>query len=308
MNKRVVIALGHSALGKTFPEQKENAAFAAEVIADIIGAGYDAVITHSNSDQIGMIHSAMTEHAHLSPSNTVAPVSLCSAMSQGYIGFDLQNEIRTALLNKGLFRTVSTIITQVRVDAFDPAFGNPTKMIGNEMDEQAAKAEEHKGNYVKEVAPGVYRRIVAAPKPLEIYEADAIKALVNEGQVVIACGGGGIPVLQQGTRLKGASAVIEKDLAAEVLAECIKADVLLFLTGVDKVCLNFGKEDQEELDKLSEADAERYIKEGQFTSGSMLPKVRAALDFASSGQGRKAVITSLPNALKGLEGKTGTVF
>lgn len=305
-NKKIVAALGHSALGDTFPEQKENVKFAAKSIADLVEAGYQVTITHSNGPQIGMIHSAMTTYSKLEPSNTVAPLSLCSAMSQGYIGFDLQNEIRTALLDRGIYRSVVTLITQVRVDTFDSAFNNPTKIIGKTMNAEEAHKEEKKGNHVKEVSPGVFRRIIAAPKPMEIYEADAIKTLVNDGQIVIAAGGGGIPVLQQGTRLKGASAVIEKDLAAECLAECIDADILLLLTGVEKVSLNFGKEDERPLDHLTVEEAYQYIRDGQFSKGAMLPKVEAATSFAALGKGKKSVITSINTALAGIKGKTGT--
>lgn len=305
-DKKVVVALGHSALGDTFPSQKEAAKHSAQAIADIIEAGYRVVITHSNGTQVGMIHSAMREHSFFEPNNTVAPISICSAMSQGYIGYDLQNEIRTALFDRGIYRSVVTLVSQVRVDPFDPAFGTPTKLIGRVMDKDDADKEIAKGNFVKEVEGG-YRRIIATPKPMEIYEKDAINTLLNDNQVVIACGGGGIPVLQQGTRLKGASGVIEKDLAAECMAESVSADVLLLLTGVKKVCLNFQKENQVELNKMTVSEAKKYIEEGHFQKGSMLPKVEAALMFAESQLGKRSIITSLDSALEGLEGKTGTV-
>lgn len=307
-NKKIVVALGHSALGKTFPEQKEAVKQAAAAIADLVEAKYQVVITHSNGPQVGMIHSAMTEFSRLEPTNTVAPMSLCSAMSQGYIGYDLQNEIRTELLNRGIYKPVTTLITQVRVDPFDAAFSNPTKVIGRYMTEEEAKAEKKKGNHVVKDGDKGYRRIIAAPRPMEIYELDAIRALMDAGQIVIACGGGGIPVLQQGTRLKGASAVIEKDLTSACLAEGLNADVLLLLTGVEKVALNFDTPQEVSLDTLSVEDATRYIKEGQFTSGAMLPKVEAAVSFASSSPAHKSVITSLHTALDGINGKTGTVF
>lgn len=235
MGKKIVVALGHSALGKTFPEQKEAVKNAASAIADLVEAKYDIVITHSNGTQVGMIHSAMREYSRLEPTNTVAPMSICSAMSQGYIGYDLQNEIRTELLNRGIYKPVSTIITQVRVDPFDTAFSYPTKEIGRYMTAEEAKAEEEKGNHVVEIEGKGFRRIIAAPRPMEIYEIDAIKTLVDAGQIVIAAGGGGIPVLQQGTRLKGASAVIEKDVTSACLAEELGAEVLLLLTGVEKL-------------------------------------------------------------------------
>lgn len=308
MNKKIVVALGHSALGKTFPEQKENVKKAASAIADLIEAKYTVVITHSNGPQVGMIHSAMTEYSRLEPSNTVAPMSICSAMSQGYIGYDLQNEIRTELLNRGIYRPVSTIITQVRVDPFDTAFSYPTKEIGRYMTEEEAKAEKKKGNHVVYKEGKGYRRIIAAPRPMEIYELDAIKALTDANQVVIAAGGGGIPVLQQGTRLKGASAVIEKDVTSAKLAEGLDADILLLLTGVEKVALNFGTPSEKPLDSMTVEEATKYIEEKQFSSGAMLPKVEAAVSFASSDSSRKAIITSIDTALDGLLGKTGTTI
>ena len=306
--KRIVVALGHSALGNTFPEQKENVKKAANAIADLVEAKYEIVITHSNGPQIGMIHSAMTEYSRLEPSNTVAPMSICSAMSQGYIGYDLQNEIRTELLNRGIYKPVSTLITQVRVDPFDAAFTHPDKVIGRYMTEEEAKAEEKKGNHVIKTEGKGYRRIIAAPRPMEIYELDAIKALMDAQQIVIAAGGGGIPVLQQGTRLKGASAVIEKDITSACLAEQLDADVLLLLTGVEKVALNYGSPSETPLDSMTVEEATRYIDEKQFSSGAMLPKVEAAVSFASSNKDRKAIITSIDTALGGLTGKTGTLI
>ena len=306
--KRIVVALGHSALGKTFPEQKENVKKAANAIADLVEAKYEIVITHSNGPQIGMIHSAMTEYSRLEPSNTVAPMSICSAMSQGYIGYDLQNEIRTELLNRGIYKPVSTLITQVRVDPFDAAFTHPDKVIGRYMTEEEAKAEEKKGNHVIKTEGKGYRRIIAAPRPMEIYELDAIKALMDAQQIVIAAGGGGIPVLQRGTRLKGASAVIEKDITSACLAEQLDADVLLLLTGVEKVALNYGSPSETPLDSMTVEEATRYIDEKQFSSGAMLPKVEAAVSFASSNKDRKAIITSIDTALAGLTGKTGTLI
>ena len=306
--KRIVVALGHSALGKTFPEQKENVKKAANAIADLVEAKYEIVITHSNGPQIGMIHSAMTEYSRLEPSNTVAPMSICSAMSQGYIGYDLQNEIRTELLNRGIYKPVSTLITQVRVDPFDAAFTHPDKVIGRYMTEEEAKAEEKKGNHVIKTEGKGYRRIIASPRPMEIYELDAITALMDAQQIVIAAGGGGIPVLQQGTRLKGASAVIEKDITSACLAEQLDADVLLLLTGVEKVALNYGSPSETPLDSMTVEEATRYIDEKQFSSGAMLPKVEAAVSFASSNKNRKAIITSIDTALAGLTGKTGTLI
>ena len=224
------------------------------------------------------------------------------------IGYDLQNEIRTELLNRGIYKPVSTIITQVRVDPFDTAFSYPTKEIGRYMTAEEAKAEEEKGNHVVEIEGKGYKRVIAAPRPMEIYETDAIKTLMDAGQIVIAAGGGGIPVLQQGTRLKGASAVIEKDVTSACLAEELGADVLLLLTGVEKVCLNFGTDNEQPLDTISVEDATKYIADKQFNEGGMLPKVEAAVSFASSSKEHKAIITSIDTALEGISGKTGTVI
>ena len=306
--KRIVMALGHNALGTNLPEQKEAAAKTSKMIADFIQDGWQVAVVHSNGTQVGMIHSAMREYSRLEPTNTVAPMSICSAMSQGYIGYDLQNEIRTELLNRGIYKPVSTIITQVRVDPFDTAFSYPTKEIGRYMTAEEAKAEEEKGNHVVEIEGKGYKRVIAAPRPMEIYETDAIKTLMDAGQIVIAAGGGGIPVLQQGTRLKGASAVIEKDVTSACLAEELGADILLLLTGVEKVCLNFGTDNEQPLDTISVEDATKYIADKQFNEGGMLPKVEAAVSFASSSKEHKAIITSIDTALEGISGKTGTVI
>lgn len=304
-NKRIVVALGHAAFGTVFKDQKEAVVSAAKAIADLVEDKYQVVITHSNAPQVGMIHSAMTEFSRLDSSYTVAPMSICSAMSQGYIGYDLQNAIRTELLDRGIFKTVTTLITQVRVDPFDSAFTNPTKIIGRLMTEEEAKAEEEKGNYTIEVEGG-YRRIIAAPKPIEIYEIDAINALLDANQIVIACGGGGIPVLQQGSHLKGASAVIEKDLIAARMADQVGADALLFLTNVEKACLNFQKENETPIDTVDAKTLSDYAKEGHFSTGSMLPKVEASVEFVSASDNRKAIITSLDHARAAMKGKTGT--
>ena len=279
--KRIVIALGHEALGSTLPEQQKAAARTAKAVADFIREDYQVVITHSNGPQVGMIHTAMNEFCRLYPEYTATPTSVCSAMSQGYIGYDLQNAIRTELLNRGIYKTVSTVLTQVVVDPYDEAFYHPAKVIGRVMTKEEAEEEEKKGNHVTEVEGG-YRRIVASPKPMDIVEIDAISALSDADQVVIACGGGGIPVLAQNNRLQGASAVIEKDLAAGKLAELLDADMLVILTSVDKVCLNYGKEDEVKLDTLSLADAKKYLAAGEFGEGAMAPKIEAAIDFMES--------------------------
>ena len=306
-DKRIVVALGRNAFGETFPEQKKNVKKAAEAIADLVEQKYQVVITHSNGPQVGMIQTAMTEFARLDSRYTVAPMSLCGAMSQGYIGYDLQNAIRTELLNRGIFKPVSTVITQVRVDPNDPAFENPSKPIGKFLTkEEADHQAKAYGHIMKEDAGRGYRRVVASPKPVEIVEQDAINSLVDANKIVICCGGGGIPVVLNGHHLKGASAVIDKDYASCLLAKELDADMLIILTAVEKVAVNFGKENEEWLDDITVDDAKKYINEGQFAPGSMLPKVQAAVDFASSKEGRTAMITLLQKAKDGIQGKTGT--
>lgn len=305
--KTVVVALGRNAFGTSFPEQKKSIINAAYAIADLVQDKYKVVITHSNGPQIGMLHRAMTELNRLDRNYAAAPMSVCGALSQGYIGYDMQNAIRTVLLDRGIFKPVSTIITQVRVDTFDPAYQNPTKVIGRLMTKAEANDEVRKGNYVVEENDG-YRRIVATPKPIDIYEIDAIRALVDADQLVIACGGGGIPVLEQGTVLQGASAVIEKDLTSEKLADMLDADILLFLTAVNKVALNFGTENEQPLDSITSAEALEYIAQGQFPATSMLPKIEASVNFVTKKEGRKAIIGHLDNARNCLKGLSGTVI
>ena len=305
--KRIVIALGHEALGSTLPEQQKAAARTAKAVADFIREDYQVVITHSNGPQVGMIHTAMNEFCRLYPEYTATPTSVCSAMSQGYIGYDLQNAIRTELLNRGIYKTVSTVLTQVVVDPYDEAFYHPTKVIGRVMTKEEAEEEEKKGNHVTEVEGG-YRRIVASPKPMDIVEIDAISALSDADQVVIACGGGGIPVLAQNNRLQGASAVIEKDLAAGKLAELLDADMLVILTSVDKVCLNYGKEDEVKLDTLSLADAKKYLAAGEFGEGTMAPKIEAAIDFIGESAIRSVLVTKLNKEAVEITGGMGTLI
>ena len=308
MNKKVVVALGHRALGTTLPEQKEAVKRSAGMIADLIEEGYQVAITHSNAPQLGMIHTALNEFGKSHTDYTQAPMSVCSAMSQGYIGYDLQNAIRTELLDRGIFRTVSTILTQVTVDPYDEAFYTPTKVLGRYMSAEDAAAERKKGNYVVEEPGKGFRRVVSAPNPVSIVEIEAIKALVNADQVVIACGGGGIPVLEQDHRLKGASAVIEKDLAAGKLAEELDADELIILTSVEKVCINLGKENEEELGEITVEEAKQYMEEGHFGVYNMLPKFRASVEFIEQREGREAIITSYDKLMEGLKGKTGTII
>lgn len=310
-NKKIVVALGRNAFGDTFPKQQENVKKAAKAIADLVEEKYEVVITHSNGPQVGMIQTAMTEFSRLDSKYTVAPMSVCGAMSQGYIGFDLQNAIRTELLNRGIYKPVSTIITQVRVDPFDKAFHNPTKVIGRYMTKEEADLEEHKGNYVtyEENSEGKgYRRIIASPQPIDIYEIDAIKALVDANQLVIAAGGGGIPVLDQTQGLKGASAVIEKDYTAAKLADMIDASELLILTSNDYVTITDENGTSTELKELSIEEANSLIEDNKLDAITTLPKIQAALNFVVAKKGRKAVITNLEKAKAGIRGKVGTII
>lgn len=308
MKKRVVVALGHRALGTTLPEQKEAVKRSAKSIADLIEEGYQVVITHSNAPQVGMIHTAMNEFGKAHQDYTPAPMSVCSAMSQGYIGYDLQNGIREELLNRGIFRTVSTILTQVTVDPYDEAFYTPTKVLGRYMTVEEANQERKKGNYVVEEPGKGFRRVVSAPNPVEIVEIEAIRALIEADQIVIACGGGGIPVLKQDHRLKGASAVIEKDLIAGKLAEEINADELIILTSVEKVRINLGTPEERELGEITVSQAKQYMEEGHFGVYNMLPKFKASVEFIEKGEGRQALITSFDKLKEGIKGKTGTVI
>ena len=305
--KKIVIALGHDALGTTLPEQKIATRKAAKAVVDYIKDDYQVVISHSNGPQVGMIHTAMAEFCRIYPEYTATPMSVCSAMSQGYIGYDLQNAIRTELLNRGIYKPVSTILTQVSVDPYDDAFYHPTKVIGRIMTEEEAEAEEKKGNHVVKTKEG-YRRIVAAPKPVDVVEIDAIRALLDADQIVIACGGGGIPVLAQGNNLKGASAVIEKDSAAGKLADLVDADRLVILTGVEKVCLNFGKENEQKIDEMTVSEAKKYMQEGQFEAGTMLPKIETAIEFIGNSAVRSVLITKLDVSKEDSMGTDGTVI
>ena len=305
--KKVVIALGHRALGNTLPEQKEATKRTAKIIAQLVKEGAEVVISHSNAPQVGMIHMAMNEFGKYHPDYTYAPMSVCSAMSQGYIGYDLQNAIRAELMKEGIYKPVSTILTQVTVDTYDEAFAEPVKVIGRVLNEQEAEEEENKGNYVTKIGDG-YRRIVAAPKPQKIVEIDAIRALLDAGQIVIACGGGGIPVLAQGVELHGASAVIEKDYASGRMAELLNADVFMVLTSVENVCVGYNTEQESPLEHITVAEAQKYIDEGQFEPNTMLPKIEAGVSFLEKGNGRKVIITSIDKALEGYLEKTGTII
>ena len=305
--KRIVIALGGNALGNTLPEQMVAVKTTAKALCDLIEEGHQVVVVHGNGPQVGMINNAMSALSREDENQPNTPLSVCVAMSQAYIGYDLQNAIRTELLNRGIYKTVSTVLTQVVVDPYDEAFYHPTKVIGRVMTKEEAEEEEKKGNHVTEVEGG-YRRIVASPKPMDIVEIDAISALSDADQVVIACGGGGIPVLAQNNRLQGASAVIEKDLAAGKLAELLDADMLVILTSVDKVCLNYGKEDEIKLDTLSLADAKKYLAAGEFGEGTMAPKIEAAIDFIGESAIRSVLVTKLNKEAGEITGGMGTLI
>ena len=305
--KRIVVAIGHKDMGTNLPEQKEAVVRTARTIADFIQDGWQTAIVHSNAPQVGMIHTAMNEFGRQHDGYSMAPMSVCSAMSQGYIGYDLQNGIRAELIRRGIYKPVSTVLTQVTVDPYDEAFYTPVKVIGRVMTEEEAREEEAKGNHVTPVEGG-YRRIVAAPRPVAIVEIDAIKALMDADQIVIACGGGGIPVMEQGCFLRGVSAIIEKDLAAGLLAKEIDADVMMILTSVDNVTLNYGTPSEQPIHHMDIAQAKEYIEQGQFEFASMLPKVAASVDFLEKGKGRKAIITSLDKAKASLAGQAGTII
>ena len=311
MAHRVVIALGGNALGKNLPEQMTATRLTAKAITDLIEEGYEVVIAHGNGPQVGMIQNAMSELVRSDPEKYVTvPLSVCVAMSQGYIGYDLQNEMREEMLDRGIDVGVATVLTQVEVDPEDPAFRHPTKPIGAFMTKEEAEKLVRERDYdVIEDAGRGYRRVVASPQPVSIIEIQTIKSLVDTNHVVIACGGGGIPVFRtNGHHLKGAAAVIDKDFAAERLAEEVDADTLIILTAVEKVAIHFGKPDQMELDDLSVEQAQRYIDAGEFAPGSMLPKVEAAVRFVRSKPGRRALITLLEKARDGISGHTGTMI
>lgn len=309
MGKRIVVALGGNALGKNLPEQMAAVKETARAIADLIEDGNEVVVAHGNGPQVGMIQKAMAELTRSDPDKYIpCPLSVCVAMSQGYIGYDLQNALREELLDRNIQKGVATVLTQVEVDPGDPAFQHPTKPIGAFMtEEEARRMVAQRGYDVMEDAGRGWRRVVASPSPKSVIELDTIQALVESDHIVVACGGGGIPVFKtEGHHLKGAAAVIDKDFASEVLAEELNADVLIILTAVEKVAVNFGKPDQKWLDHLTPAEARQYAAEGQFAPGSMLPKVEAAVKFAESRPGRTALITLLERAKAGIAGETGT--
>ena len=306
MKKKIVIALGGNALGNTLEEQMSAVKATAKAIVDLIEDGNEVVISHGNGPQVGMINVAMSELHNLHSKYSLCPMSVCVAMSQGYVGYDLQNQIKEELLNRNINKGVATIITQVEVNPKDSAFENPTKPIGSFMTKEESEVAIKNGDKVVEDSGRGYRRIVASPKPISIVEIETIKSLISAGQVVIACGGGGIPVIKEGNKLRGVEAVIDKDFASCTLAKELGADCLIILTAVEKVAINFGTENEKWLNEVTTFDMEKYVEEGHFAPGSMRPKVEAAIDFASSKEDRYALITLLEKAKDGISGKTGT--
>ena len=308
-NKKIVVALGGNALGSNLVEQMISVTDAVKPIADLVEDGYEVVVTHGNGPQVGVIQDAMTLLSRENPEkHPHFPLSVCTAMSQGYIGYDVTNKLREELLDRGINKGVSCVLTQVEVDPDDPAFQNPTKPIGPFLTKEEAEAKAALRNHVFiEDSGRGYRRVVASPEPISIIEIDTIRTLADAGYVVIGAGGGGIPVFKtENNHLKGAPAVIDKDRASELLAEELDADFLIILTAVEKAAINFNKPDQQWLSDITTDEARKYIAEGQFAPGSMLPKIEAAVKFAESKPGRVALITLLEKAKDGINGITGT--
>ena len=283
--KKVVIALGGNALGKDVEEQKEAVAKTAKVIVDLAQQGLDIIVTHGNGPQVGMIQNAMDNLVVMHENYKQVPLPTSVAMSQGYIGIDLQNAIKYELYSRNIDGKVSTILSQVEVDKNDPAFENPTKPIGRFLTKEEAEENEANGVRCMEDAGRGYRVVVASPMPQRIRELETIKTLVNAGHIVITCGGGGIPVISENGKLVGVNAVIDKDNASSLLAAQLGADYLVILTAVEKVAINFGKENQEWLSDLTVEQAKEYIAEEQFAKGSMLPKIEAGVSFVEKGEG-----------------------
>ena len=306
--KHVVVSLGHDALGYTTLEQWDAVKKTAPALADLIETDRQLTITHSNGPQVSMIHKAMTELRRVYIDYTPAPMCVCSAMSQGYVGYDIQNALRSELLSRGISKPVSTILTQVTVDPYDEAFYEPTKVIGRYMSQEDAETEIKKGNYVKEFPGKGFRRVVAAPKPIDIVEIETIRTLAMADQVVIACGGGGIPVIEQKHVLKGASAVIEKDAIAGKLAAELQSDELIILTSVDYVYENYGGENQSPIAAMTTAKARQLVAQGQIEAGTMLPKIEAAIAYLEKKPDGRVLITSMDTLRDALKGKGGTVI
>ncbi|AZV58003.1 carbamate kinase [Clostridium sp. AWRP] len=312
---KIVVALGGNALqanpnDKSAETQLKTCIETAKPIVDLIEEGHEVVIAHGNGPQVGQLVAAYETAAAVNEKNPIMPFPECGAMSQGYIGYQLQQAIKEEMKKRGLSKEIATVITQVVVDENDPAFRNPTKPVGSFFtEEQAKKLMDEKGYVMKEDANRGWRRVVPSPLPKTVIEEPVIKTLVNAGHVVITVGGGGIPVVDKGNgNLEGVPAVIDKDFASEKIAELLNADKLVILTAVEQVSINFGKPNQKNILKMTVDEAEKYIEEGHFAPGSMLPKVKAALSFVQSKLGRIAVITSLEKAKESIMGLTGTTI
>lgn len=307
MRNKIVIVLGGNALGNTPEEQKEAVKITAKSLVKLVEKGNKIIVGHGNGPQVGMINLAMEKGHQADNKIPTMPFPECGAMSQGYIGYHLQNAVINEFNRVGKKVPTATVVTQVLVDKEDPAFENPTKPIGSFYTEEEAKAiSEETGYRFKEDAGRGYRRVVASPKPVDIVERDSIVSLYEAGNVVIAGGGGGIPVIKEGDYYHGVPAVIDKDFTAAKLAELVDADVLVILTAVEQVAINFGKENEKWLESMNIEDCKKYIEEGHFASGSMLPKIQAAMSFVESKLGRKALVTSLDKATDAFDLKTGT--
>jgi carbamate kinase len=306
---KIVIALGGNALGDTPAEQLKLVADAAVSIVDIIQEGHDVIVSHGNGPQVGMINMAFTASAESGAVKSDMPFPECGAMSQGYIGYHLQNAIQNELHQRGIDRPVATILTQVLVSENDKAFSSPTKPIGTFFSKSEAEViMKERGYTMVEDAGRGWRRVVPSPRPIDVIEKEAITALFNSGSVVITVGGGGIPVLSRDGKLVSIPAVIDKDFASAKLAELVEADILVILTAVDRVAINWGSPEQKFLGSMTVEQAKAYAAEGHFAPGSMLPKVQAAIDFVESGPGKKAIITSLNKASEALDHKSGTAI
>lgn len=308
MAKKIVIALGGNALGKNLEEQKEKVKITASAIADLVQEGHDVVISHGNGPQVGMIHNAMLLWKKNDTSASDPQLDVSVAMSQGYIGFDLEAAVRAELANREIKKNVATILTQVIVDKNDAAFSSPSKPIGSFMTKEEADIAIKKGLNVVEDAGRGYRQVVASPHPIDIAEIASIKTLFEAGHIVIACGGGGIPVIKEGNALKGVPAVIDKDFASAKMASLLKADCLIILTAVEKVAINFNKDNQQWLSQLNVNEARKYIEEGHFAKGSMLPKIEAGIEFVEGNPKGFALITLLEKAKEAINGKSGTIL
>lgn len=310
MSKRIVIALGGNALGKSPEEQLALVERTASTIVDLVEEGYDVVIGHGNGPQVGMVNLAFEYAATHGGGTPAMPFPECGAMTQGYIGYHLQQSIGRELARRGIDKPCATVVTQVVVDADDPAFNNPTKPVGMFYDrEQAHRIAQDKGYTFVEDAGRGYRRVVPSPVPVKIVELPVVKSLVSAGAVVITVGGGGIPVVEHSAGdYTGVAAVIDKDRASARLALDLGADMLVILTAVDKVAINYRQPSQRDLDRLTVDQAREYITQGHFAPGSMLPKVESCIDFVAQSQGGVALITSLDKAREALRGTTGTLI